>query len=160
MNEMGRANETCTRTVCPFSFIALGVSNSLKPRCSLNVSRCSGIVAISVFRECTPKIHREAFATTETSLGEPCRVLKGRLKLVPRPRWSLGVCRPVLECRLLVGGAGPGSPVRKGVRERLEASRLKRYVPEAHPDVSLVTLALRGIFRVPYWAPFGASVIR
>ncbi|OWM82736.1 hypothetical protein CDL15_Pgr024886 [Punica granatum] len=25
------------------------------------------------------------------------------------------------------------------------------------PDVSLVTLALRGIFGVPYWAPFGAS---
>ncbi|OWM66814.1 hypothetical protein CDL15_Pgr027002 [Punica granatum] len=87
---------------------------------------CLGIVAISVFRECTPKIHREAFATTETSLGEPCRVPKGRLKLVPRPRWSLGACRPVLECRLLVGGAGLGSPVRKGIRERLEASRLKR----------------------------------
>ncbi|OWM80216.1 hypothetical protein CDL15_Pgr012347 [Punica granatum] len=58
------------------------------------------------------------FATTETSLGEPCRVPNGRLKLVPWPRWSLGACRPVLGGRLLVSGAGPASPVRKGVRER------------------------------------------
>ncbi|OWM71018.1 hypothetical protein CDL15_Pgr003908 [Punica granatum] len=94
------------------------------------------------------------------SLGEPCRVPKGRLKLVPRPRWSLGACRPVLGCCLLVSGSDPRSPVRKGVRERSVVSRLKRYAPKMRSDVSLVTLALRGIFRVPYWAPFGVSVIR
>ncbi|PKI71431.1 hypothetical protein CRG98_008168 [Punica granatum] len=33
---MGRANETRTRTGCPFSFIVLGISNSLKPRVSVN----------------------------------------------------------------------------------------------------------------------------
>ncbi|PKI62014.1 hypothetical protein CRG98_017600 [Punica granatum] len=33
---MGRANETCTRTGCPLSFMALGVSYSLKPRVSVN----------------------------------------------------------------------------------------------------------------------------
>ncbi|OWM90861.1 hypothetical protein CDL15_Pgr027348 [Punica granatum] len=37
-------------------------------------------------------------------------------------------------------------------------SRLKQDVPEMRPDASLVTLALRGIFGAPYWAPFGASV--
>ncbi|PKI67537.1 hypothetical protein CRG98_012121 [Punica granatum] len=29
------------------------------------------------------------------SLGRPSRVPKCHLKLVPRPRWSLGACRPV-----------------------------------------------------------------
>ncbi|PKI55236.1 hypothetical protein CRG98_024374 [Punica granatum] len=95
--------------------------------CSLNVSRCSGIVLISVFHECAPKIYQEAFATTETSLGEPRRVPKGRLKLVPRPRWSLSACKSVLGCRLLVSGAGPGSPVRKGVCERSGVFRPKCF---------------------------------
>ncbi|PKI33074.1 hypothetical protein CRG98_046535 [Punica granatum] len=59
------------------------------------------------------------FATTETSLGEPCGVPDGRLKLVSWPQWSLGACRPVLGGCLLVSGAGPESPVRKGaVRDR------------------------------------------
>ncbi|PKI70908.1 hypothetical protein CRG98_008703 [Punica granatum] len=68
--------------------------------------------------------------------------------------------RPVLGCRLLVSGSGLGSPVRKGVRERSGVSRLTRDAPGTRPDVSLVILALRGIFRVPYWTPFGVSVIR
>ncbi|PKI62851.1 hypothetical protein CRG98_016756 [Punica granatum] len=79
------------------------------PDCSL----CLGIVAISVFRECAPKIHRDALATTETSFEDPRRVPKGRLRLVPRPRWSLGACRPVLGCRLLVSGLGFPEPRRK-----------------------------------------------
>ncbi|PKI61990.1 hypothetical protein CRG98_017622 [Punica granatum] len=45
--------------------------------CSPNVSRCSGTAVISVFHECAPKVRREAFVTTETSLGKPRRVLKG-----------------------------------------------------------------------------------
>ncbi|PKI41504.1 hypothetical protein CRG98_038106 [Punica granatum] len=49
------------------------------PRMSWGVR---GITVISVFRECAPKIHREAFATTETSLREPCSDPNGRLKLV------------------------------------------------------------------------------
>ncbi|PKI38997.1 hypothetical protein CRG98_040613 [Punica granatum] len=154
-------------SVLPSSDIRSGVERPWSPIaplctsiCSPNVLRCSGVAVISVFCERAPKIHREAFATTETSLGEPCRVPKGRLKLVPRPRWSLGVCRPILGGRLPVSGAGPGSPVRKGVRERLGVSRLNRDASRTRPDVSLVTLALRGIFRVPYWAPFGVSVIR
>ncbi|PKI67425.1 hypothetical protein CRG98_012187 [Punica granatum] len=122
---------------------------------------CSGIAVISVFCECVPKIHREAFATTETSLGEPCRVPKGRLKLVPRPRWSLGACRPVLGCRLLVSGAGLGSPVIKGVRERSEASRLKRYAPETGPDVSLLHARLEDVAKDykkhPLFAPSDCS---
>ncbi|OWM70394.1 hypothetical protein CDL15_Pgr008683 [Punica granatum] len=52
-------------------------------QCPPNVLRRSGIAVISVFRECAPKIHREAFATIETSLGELCRVPNGHLKLVP-----------------------------------------------------------------------------
>ncbi|PKI65878.1 hypothetical protein CRG98_013730 [Punica granatum] len=79
---------------------------------------CSEIVVISVFRGSVPKAHRETFVTAETPLGKPSRVPEGRLKLVPRLWWSLGVCRPVLGGRLLVSGAGPGSSVRKGVRER------------------------------------------
>ncbi|PKI50003.1 hypothetical protein CRG98_029605, partial [Punica granatum] len=39
-------------------------------------------------------------------------------------------------------------------------SRLKQGAPEMRPDVSSVTLALRGIFETPYWAPFGVSVAR
>ncbi|PKI40554.1 hypothetical protein CRG98_039069, partial [Punica granatum] len=103
-----------------YGWTALG---TLPPR---HGGECSGIVAISVFRECTPKIHREALATTETSFEEPRRVPKGRLRLVPRPRWSLSAYRPVLGCRLLVNGSASRSPVRKGVRERSEASQLKR----------------------------------
>ncbi|OWM77017.1 hypothetical protein CDL15_Pgr010105 [Punica granatum] len=99
-------------------------------------------------------------AATGTSLGGSYRVPKGRLKLVPRPWQSLGACRPVLGCRSLVSGAGPGSPVRKGVRERSGVSRLKPDTSKMRLDASLVILALRGIFRVPHWAPFGASVIR
>ncbi|OWM74508.1 hypothetical protein CDL15_Pgr026343 [Punica granatum] len=127
---------------------------------SRNVLRCSGIAVIFVLHECALKIRREAFATTETSLGKPYRVPKGHLKLVPRPRWSLGACRPVSGCRLLSSGSGPGSPIRKGVCKRLGVSRLKQDASGTCSDVSLVTLALRGIFRVPYWAPFGVLVIR
>ncbi|OWM71785.1 hypothetical protein CDL15_Pgr002663 [Punica granatum] len=54
----------------------------------------------------------------------------------------------------------PGSPIEKGVCESSRVSQLKQDASETRPDVSLVTLALRGIFRVPYWAPFDASVIR
>ncbi|PKI57284.1 hypothetical protein CRG98_022323 [Punica granatum] len=99
---------------------------------------CSGIAVISAFCECALKIHREAFATIETSLGKPCRVPKGHLKLVPRPQWSLGACRPVLGCRLLVSGSGPWGPVRKGARERSRVSWLKRDASGTRPDVSLV----------------------
>ncbi|OWM86064.1 hypothetical protein CDL15_Pgr027230 [Punica granatum] len=136
-----------------------------------------------------PKVCREAFVTTETHFGRPSRVPEGCLKLAPRPWWSLGACKPVLRGRLLVSGANPGSSVGKGVlggsgcpglsrmprkcewgepRELCQkrrpwgigVSRLKQDAPEMRPDVSLVTLALRGIFGVPYWAPFGASVTR
>ncbi|PKI50073.1 hypothetical protein CRG98_029511 [Punica granatum] len=65
-----------------------------------------------------PKARREAFVTTGTSLGKPSRVPVGHLRLVLRLWWSLGACRPVSGCRLLVSGSGPGSSVRKGVRER------------------------------------------
>ncbi|PKI50349.1 hypothetical protein CRG98_029258 [Punica granatum] len=75
-----------------------------------SVPRCSGIVVISVFRGRALKARRETFMTTETSFGKPSRVPEGHLKLVPRPWWSLGVCRPVFGCRLLVSEAGPESP--------------------------------------------------
>ncbi|PKI58490.1 hypothetical protein CRG98_021113 [Punica granatum] len=88
------------------------VGNGLRS-CSLNVLRCSGIAVISVFCERAPKIHREAFATIETSLGEPCRVPKGRLKLVPRPRWSLGACRPVFGVPFTCQWSGPQEPCQK-----------------------------------------------
>ncbi|PKI42484.1 hypothetical protein CRG98_037126, partial [Punica granatum] len=81
-------------------------------------SRDSGIVGISVSRGRVPKARREAFVTTGTSLGKPSRVSVGHLRLVLRLWWSLGACRPVSGCRLLVSGSGPGSSVRKGVRER------------------------------------------
>ncbi|PKI44581.1 hypothetical protein CRG98_035032, partial [Punica granatum] len=66
-----------------------------EPRYSLNVLRCSGIAAISVFRGRTPKARRETFMTTETSLGKPGRAPEGHLKLVPRP-WDCGT-NPVRE---------------------------------------------------------------
>ncbi|PKI61597.1 hypothetical protein CRG98_017972 [Punica granatum] len=53
----------------------------------------------------------------------------------------------------------PGSPVGKGVCESSGVSRLKQDASETRPDVSLVTLAPGGIFRVPHWAPFDAPVI-
>ncbi|OWM83027.1 hypothetical protein CDL15_Pgr019521 [Punica granatum] len=96
--------------------------------------------------------------TTETSIGKPSRVPEGHLKLVPRPWWSLGACRPVLKGRLLVGGVNPGCYVRKGVRGGSGCPGLSRMSRKMRPNASLVTLALRGIFEAPYWAPFGASV--
>ncbi|PKI56237.1 hypothetical protein CRG98_023368 [Punica granatum] len=63
--------------------------------------------------------------------------------------------RPVLRGRLLVSGATPGSSVRKRRPWGIGVSRLKQDAPEMRPDVSLVTLTLRGIFEAPYWAPFG-----
>ncbi|OWM82695.1 hypothetical protein CDL15_Pgr024847 [Punica granatum] len=52
-------------------------------QCFPNVSRCSGIVVISVCPEYAPKIRREASVTTETFLGKPCKAPKGHLRLVP-----------------------------------------------------------------------------
>ncbi|OWM87028.1 hypothetical protein CDL15_Pgr006192 [Punica granatum] len=63
-----------------------------------------------------PKARWEAFVTTETYFGRLSRTPEGCLKLVPRPWWSPGACRPVLRGRLLVSGANPRSYVRKGVR--------------------------------------------
>ncbi|OWM91109.1 hypothetical protein CDL15_Pgr010139 [Punica granatum] len=54
----------------------------------------------------------------------------------------------------------PRSPVRKGVCENSGVPRLKQDASEIRSDVPLVTLASRGIFRVPYWIPSDASVIR
>ncbi|OWM64734.1 hypothetical protein CDL15_Pgr014216 [Punica granatum] len=39
------------------------------------------------------------------------------------------------------------------------AQRPKQDTSEMRSDASLVTLASGGIFRVPYWAPFEASVV-
>ncbi|OWM82687.1 hypothetical protein CDL15_Pgr024839 [Punica granatum] len=68
----------------------------------------------------------ETFMTIEMSLGKPSRALEGHLKLVPRPWWSLGACRPVLGFFLLVSGAGLESSVRKGVREGSGCPSLSR----------------------------------
>ncbi|PKI52282.1 hypothetical protein CRG98_027324 [Punica granatum] len=81
--------------------------------CSLNVSRRSGIVVVSVFHGRAPKARRETFMTTETSLGKLSRVSEGHLKLIPRPWRSLGACRPVFGCRLLVSGSGLPEPCQK-----------------------------------------------
>ncbi|PKI59965.1 hypothetical protein CRG98_019632, partial [Punica granatum] len=70
-------------------------------RCSGIIVRCSEIVVVSAFRGNTLKARREAFVTTETYFGRPNRVPEGCLKLVPRPWWSLGACRPVLRGHLL-----------------------------------------------------------
>ncbi|OWM86020.1 hypothetical protein CDL15_Pgr027246 [Punica granatum] len=96
--------------------------------------------------------------TTETHFGRSSRVPEGCLKLVPRPWWSLGACRPVLKGRSLVGGVNPGSYVRKGVGGGSGCPGFMQDVPKMRPDASLVTLALRGIFEPPYRTPFGASV--
>ncbi|PKI65842.1 hypothetical protein CRG98_013746 [Punica granatum] len=53
----------------------------------------------------------------------------------------------------------PRSPVRKGVRESSGVSRIKQDASEMRPDVPFATLAPRGIFRVPHWASFDASVM-
>ncbi|PKI58434.1 hypothetical protein CRG98_021192 [Punica granatum] len=53
-----------------------------------------------------------------------------------------------------------GSPVRKGICESSGVPRLRQDASEMYSDVPLVTLAPRGIFRVPYWTPSDASVIR
>ncbi|PKI34313.1 hypothetical protein CRG98_045294 [Punica granatum] len=68
--------------------------------CALNALRCleiivrhSEIVVVSAFPWKYPKVHREAFVTTETYCGRPSRVPEGCLKLIPRPWWSLGACK-------------------------------------------------------------------
>ncbi|PKI61296.1 hypothetical protein CRG98_018322 [Punica granatum] len=78
----------------PRGLTALPLGGSAE-RCSGIIVRCSGIVVISVLRGRAPKARRETFVTTGTSLGKPSRVPKGHLRLVPRPWWSLGACRPV-----------------------------------------------------------------
>ncbi|PKI65577.1 hypothetical protein CRG98_014077 [Punica granatum] len=89
-------------------------------------------------------------------------VVEGREEGLSRRPWVLAVarCRSVPGCRLLVLGLGPREPCQK---RRLRefggwGARLKQDVSESRLDMSLVTLAPRGIFRVPYWAPFDASV--
>ncbi|PKI44477.1 hypothetical protein CRG98_035132, partial [Punica granatum] len=94
------------------------------------VAGCSKIVVISVFRGNAPKVRQEAFVITETYFGRSSRVPEGCLKLVPRPWWSLGACRPVLRGRLLVSGANPGSSVRKGVRGGSRCPDLSRMSPK------------------------------
>ncbi|PKI77620.1 hypothetical protein CRG98_001958 [Punica granatum] len=132
--------------VVPVSAVSRGRPRDLGPGLSQyfpSVSRCSGITVISVLHECAPKIRREAFATTETSLGKPCRVPKG-----PFPG---ALCSSV--------DRAPGAPSEKVSvrdRERPDSTRM----PPERAQTSLVTLALRGIFKVPYWAPFGISLIR
>ncbi|PKI59969.1 hypothetical protein CRG98_019636 [Punica granatum] len=115
-------------------------------QCFPNVSRCSGIVVISVCPEYAPKIRREASVTTETFLGKPCKAPKDLFpgavylsvdRVPPEP------CQKKASTRVREGGA----------------PRLEQDTSEAHSDMSLVTLAPRGTFRVPYWAHFGASVI-
>ncbi|PKI31640.1 hypothetical protein CRG98_047969, partial [Punica granatum] len=81
--------------------------------CSPNVLRCSGIVVVSVFRERAPKARQEMFVAIETSLGRSSRIPEGHLKLIPRPWWSLGACRPVSGCRLLVSGSSLSEPRQK-----------------------------------------------
>ncbi|OWM77789.1 hypothetical protein CDL15_Pgr011150 [Punica granatum] len=54
----------------------------------------------------------------------------------------------------------PGALSEKASVRVRGALRLKQDTSEMRPDASLITLAPGGIFRVPYWAPFDASVIR
>ncbi|PKI49909.1 hypothetical protein CRG98_029693 [Punica granatum] len=54
----------------------------------------------------------------------------------------------------------PGAPLEKTFVRVWGTPRPKQDTSEMRPDASLVTLAPGGIFRVPYWAPFKASVIR
>ncbi|PKI34782.1 hypothetical protein CRG98_044827, partial [Punica granatum] len=87
--------------------------------CSPNALGCSGITVISVFRECAPKIYREAFATAGTSLGEPCRVPNGRLKLVPWSRWPWVPVGPFQGAVCLSVERAPGALSEKAsVRDR------------------------------------------
>ncbi|PKI77690.1 hypothetical protein CRG98_001920 [Punica granatum] len=85
----------------------------------------------------------EVFVTTETSLGRPSRVPKGHLKLVPRPRWSLGACRPVSGCCLLVNGAGLPEPLSRAlVGNPLSGPVDQNGVLTACP--SLIACSIRG----------------
>ncbi|OWM87054.1 hypothetical protein CDL15_Pgr017639 [Punica granatum] len=73
------------------------------------------------------------------SLGRSSRIPEGHLKLVPRPWWSLGVCRPVSGCRLLVSGSGLPEPRQKRRPWGIGVSRLMWHAPEMRSNVSLVT---------------------
>ncbi|PKI52045.1 hypothetical protein CRG98_027564, partial [Punica granatum] len=91
-------------SVCPECLEVLG------DRCEVPGNRCD-----LCFQWKFPKARRETFMTTETHFRTSSRVPEGCPKLVPRPWWPLGACRPVLKGRSLVGGVNPGSYVRKGV---------------------------------------------
>ncbi|PKI40908.1 hypothetical protein CRG98_038706 [Punica granatum] len=104
-----------TRLGCGLKVERILERSWLERECSGIIVRCSEIAVVSAFRGNTPKARREALVTTETYFGRSSRAPEGCLKLVPRPWWSLGACRPVLRGRLLVSGANPGSSVRKGV---------------------------------------------
>ncbi|OWM80125.1 hypothetical protein CDL15_Pgr002566 [Punica granatum] len=53
----------------------------------------------------------------------------------------------------------PGAPSEKTFVRVWDTAQPKQDTSKMRPDASLVTLAPGGIFRVPYWAPFEASVI-
>ncbi|PKI64530.1 hypothetical protein CRG98_015093 [Punica granatum] len=57
-----------------------------------------------------------------------------------------GACRPVLGGRLLVSGAGPESPVRKGVRERSGCPGLCEACPAPFSPPHHHTVHLRPLF--------------
>ncbi|PKI77695.1 hypothetical protein CRG98_001925 [Punica granatum] len=139
--------------VFPTILAGFGLGTGLT-KCSSNVPRRSGIAVISVCHVHAPKARREAFVTTETSLGRPSRVPKDHLKLVPQPGGPWVPVGPFPGAVYLLVGRASRSPVRKGLCESLGTPWPKQDTSEMHPDASLVTLAPGGIFRAPYWAPF------
>ncbi|PKI74530.1 hypothetical protein CRG98_005072 [Punica granatum] len=80
---------------------------------------CSRIVVISAFRGRASKACRETFMITDASLGELGRAPVGHLKLVPRPRWSLGALGPLRGAVCLSVERAPGALSEKAsVRDR------------------------------------------
>ncbi|PKI36983.1 hypothetical protein CRG98_042626 [Punica granatum] len=76
---MDHANETCTRTGCPFSFIALDVSNSLKPRVSVKESKKDSRAAT---RAASNRARTRVMAREYSLDNNPIRVTRpGILKL-------------------------------------------------------------------------------
>ncbi|PKI39331.1 hypothetical protein CRG98_040279 [Punica granatum] len=76
---MGRANETRPRTGCPFSFIFLGVSNSLSPRVSVN----HGMTIIPLEDKIATFIYKLEIASHEGVQEGLARLDSSRLKSGP-----------------------------------------------------------------------------
>ncbi|PKI43683.1 hypothetical protein CRG98_035927 [Punica granatum] len=110
--------------------------------------------------ECWIPFERGPFFQVEVHSGDQVESRRAIRNLFQGPGGPWVRAGPLPGVIYLSLDRAPGSPVRKGACESSGVPWLRQDASEVRPDMSSITLAPRGIFRVPYWAPFDASVTR